>query len=215
MSVTRSKARKPRPPAEESRPTRHNRPTGAMALVVAAVSHPLRFRILTAMNSPERDASPKQLAVEMGIDVGRVSYHMRELRDLGFLELTGTTPRNGSIEHVYTPIRRFEAFGLEWGGLLPVLKQTVAASALGLAIKSIGASIDGGNFEAREDSIIAQDTFRTDEQGAEEALAIVTKALEDLLALAGEAKDRLAEKGEEGFLLSYVLAGFEGALRPV
>jgi Helix-turn-helix domain len=186
-----------------------------MALVAAAISHPLRFRILTAMNSPERNASPKELAAEMGIDVGRVSYHMRELKDLGFLELIGTTPRNGSIEHVYKPIKRFEAFGLEWSKLLPSLKRTVASSALGLAVKSIGASIDDGKFEAREDSIIAQDTFRTDERGAEEALAIVTKALEDLLALAGDAKARLAESDEEGFLLSYVLAGFEGALRPV
>ena len=64
-------------------------------------------------------------------------------------------------------------------------------------------------------SVVAQDTFRTDERGAQEASKILIKAVEDLVAVANDAKARLAETGDEGLLLSYLTASFEGALRPV
>ena len=41
------------------------------------------------------------------------------------------------------------------------------------------------------------------------------KTVEELVAIADDAKARLTETDEEGFLFSYVTAGFEGALRPV
>jgi predicted ArsR family transcriptional regulator len=201
--------------AKESKPTRHNRPTSPMLKLAMAISHPVRFRIITAMNSPQRNASPKELAEEFDLDVKRVAYHVRELTALGYLELVETEPRRGSIEHVYRPAQRFEAWSLEWGELFPAFKQVVAASALGIGVAAIGASIDAGKFEAREDSVLAQDTIRTDERGAEEAGKILIKAVEELVEVASDAEARLTETGEEGFLLSYLTASFEGALRPV
>lgn len=180
-----------------------------------AISHPVRFRIITAMNAPERNASPKELAEEFDLDVKRVAYHVRELTELGYLELADTEPRNGSIEHVYRPVQGFKAWWLEWSELFPTFKRIVAASALGLGVEAIGASIDSGRFEAREDSLLAQDTFRTDERGAAEAAKVLAKTLEDLLAISSDAKARLTETDEEGLLFSYVMSGFEGALRPV
>jgi predicted transcriptional regulator len=215
VALAHVKERKSRMAAKESKPTRHNRPTSPMLKLAMAISHPVRFRIITAMNAPERNASPKELAEEFDLDVKRVAYHVRELAELGYLELVDTEPRRGSIEHVYRPVQRFEAWSLEWGELFPAFKQVVAASALGIGVEAIGASIDAGKFEAREDSVLAQDTFHTDERGAEEAGKILIKAVEELVAVADEAKARLAETGEEGFLLSYLTASFEGALRPV
>jgi Helix-turn-helix domain len=180
-----------------------------------AISHPVRFRIITAMNAPERNASPKELAKEFDLDVKRVAYHVRELVALGFLELVDTEPRHGSIEHVYRPVQGFRAWWHEWSELFPAFKRVVAASALGLGVEAIGASIDSGKFEAREDSVLAQDTFRTDERGAQKAAKVLYKAVEDLLAISIDAKARLAESEDEGVLFSYVMSGFEGALRPV
>jgi hypothetical protein len=215
VPVTHANGRKSRMAAKEAKPTRHNRPTSPILGLAMAVSHPVRFRIITAMNSPERTASPKELAEEFDLDVKRVAYHVRELTALGYLELVDTEPRRGSIEHVYRPVHRFEAWSLEWGDLFPVFKQIVAASALGIGVAAIGASIDAGKFDAREDAVLAQDTFRTDDRGAEEASKVLIKAVEDLVAISNDAKARLTETGEEGFLLSYLTASFEGALRPV
>jgi hypothetical protein len=215
VAVAHVKGRKSRMAAKEAKPTRHNRPTSPMLKLAMAISHPVRFRIISAMNAPERNASPKELAEEFDLDVKRVAYHVRELADLGYLELVDTEPRHGSIEHVYRPVQRFEAWSLEWNELFPAFKQIVAASALGIGVAAVGASIDAGRFEARDDSVVAQDTFRTDERGAQEASKILIKAVEDLVAISNDAKARLTETGEEGFLLSYLTASFEGALRPV
>ncbi len=214
MAAAEAKRRKSRTTAKEPKPTRYNRPTSPLVALAMAVSHPLRLRIITAMNSPKRNASPKELAGEFDLDVKRVAYHVRELTALGYLELVETEPRRGSIGHIYRPVRGLEAWSREWSALTPVMRQTVAASALGLGVEAIGASIDSGKFEARDDSVFAQDTFATDERGAGEAAEVLGKAVADLLAIAEEAQARLAETGEEGFLLSYLAASFEGARRP-
>lgn len=197
----------------EAKPTRSKRPTGTLALATA-LSHPLRIRILAAMHSPERLRSPRDLSDEMGLSLERVAYHCRELDDLGFLEVVKTRPVRGSVEHFYAPSKRLEAWNSEWCSLPPGAKRTLAASTLGLGVRALGVSIDNGNFESRDDSVIAQDTFWTDERGAAEALAILSRALADLETVAADAKDRLAESSEEGFLISFLLGGFEGALRP-
>jgi hypothetical protein len=215
VAVTHAKGRKSRTGAKEAKPTRHNRPTSPMLKLGMAISHPVRFRIITAMNAPERNASPKELAEEFDLDVKRVAYHVRELTALGYLELVDTEPRHGSIEHVYRPVQGFKAWWHEWSELFPAFKRVVAASALGLGVEAIGASIDSGRFEAREDSVLAQDTFRTDERGAQEAAKILFKAVEDLMAVSDAANARLTETDQKGILFSYVMSGFEGALRPV
>ena len=135
MAVTHAKGRKSRMAAKEAKPTRHNRPTSPMLELGMAISHPVRFRIITAMNAPERNASPKELAEEFDLDVKRVAYHVRELTALGYLELVDTEPRRGSIEHVYRPVQGFEAWSQEWSELFPAFKRIVAASALGWASK--------------------------------------------------------------------------------
>lgn len=90
MTSSGSKTRKPRHPAKESKPTRHNRPKSKLLGLAMAISHPLRYRIITAMTSPDRNASPKQLSEQFDLDVKRVAYHMRELAALGYVELIDT-----------------------------------------------------------------------------------------------------------------------------
>lgn len=200
----------------ETRPSREagDVPTGTMAMAIA-MSHPLRVRILYAMNSPERRCSATDIAEETGIDVKRLSYHMRELATLGFIEQVDERPVRGSLEKIYAPIKGVEAWALEYVAMPPALKQILAANVLRHGVDALGAAIDAGTFDARDDSMLGQDTFWTDERGAEEAMAILGEALTDLLEVRENAKARLAEAGEDGLLISYLLAGYEGALRPV
>jgi predicted ArsR family transcriptional regulator len=200
----------------ETRPSREagEVPTGTMAMAVA-LSHPLRVRILYAMHSPERRCSVTDIAEETGIDVKRLSYHMRELAAMGFVEQVDERPVRGSLEKIYAPAKRLEAWELEYSSMPPALKQILAATALKLGVEALGAAIDNGTFDARDDSILAQDTLRLDERGAQEALKILDDAFNGLSAVRDNAKARLAGSGEEGLLISYLLAGYEGALRPV
>ena len=183
-----------------------------MAMAIA-MSHPLRVRIIYAMNSPSRCISATDIAEESGIDVKRLSYHMRELATLGFIEQVDERPVRGSVEKIYAPIKSLEAWAQEYLDMPPAMKQVLAANVLRHGVYALGAATDHGTFGARDDSILGQDTFRTDEQGAKEALAILDDTLKALIEVREKAKDRLTETGEDGLLISYLVAGYEGALR--
>jgi predicted ArsR family transcriptional regulator len=200
----------------ETRPSREagEVPTGTMAMAIA-MSHPLRIRILYAMNSPERRCSATDIAEETGIDVKRLSYHMRELAALGFVEQVDERPVRGSLERIYAPVEHLEAWYTEYSSMPSALKQILAATALKLGVDALGAAIDNGTFDARDDSILVQDTVNVDERGAEEALRILDNAYNALVAVKEDAKARLAETDEKGLLISYLFAGYEGSLRPV
>jgi hypothetical protein len=190
------------------------RKKGILALA-AAYSHPLRVRILTAMNSPRRRHSPIQLAEAWGEDVSVVAYHFRELVAYDLLEVVEEKSRRGSIEHVHEAKTNALAWEREWKNLPPIFKQHMLALTNRLGVEALGAAIDSGTFESRDDTVMAQDTMRVDERGATEALAILAKALELLLKVSDAAAVRLAENGEEGLLISYMAVGYEGTLRPV
>jgi len=185
-----------------------------MAMAVA-MSHPLRVRILYAMVSPERRCSATDIADETGVDVKRLSYHMRELAAMGFVEQVDERPVRGSLEKIYAPSKRVEAWTQEYSEFPPALKQILAANVLRHGVYALGAAIDEGTFDAREDSMLGQDTFWSDEQGAKETMAVLEETLKRLLEVEEGAKARLAETGEQGILISYLFAGYEGSLRPV
>jgi len=64
-----------------------------------AVAHPLRVQILEALYGEPR--SPKALSQELGVRLSSVARHIVVLRDLGAIELTGTRPARGALEHFY------------------------------------------------------------------------------------------------------------------
>lgn len=70
------------------------------ARVVKALSHPTRVRILDLLQEREL-ASPVELSQELDVPLGTVSYHVRRLEQLGFIELASRTQRRGAIEHHY------------------------------------------------------------------------------------------------------------------
>jgi hypothetical protein len=211
----RSRKRKRRTTLE-TRPSREagEVPTGTLAMAVA-LSHPLRVRIIYAMNSPARRCSATDMADETGIDVKRLSYHMRELASLGFIEQVDQRPVRGSLEKIYGPVKALEAWEQEYKAMPPALKKTLAASVLSHGVTALGAAIDKGSFATRDDSMLGQDTFWTDERGAQEALSLIDDTLKALVEIREAAQARLTETGESGLLISYLLAGYEGALRPV
>ena len=184
-----------------------------MAMAIA-MSHPLRVRILYAMHAPERKCSATDISEQTGVDVRRLSYHMRELAAMGFIEQVDQRPVRGSLEKIYAPIKILEAWNQEYAAMPDALKQILAASILKTGVYALGAAIDNGTFDARDDSVIGQDSIFVDERGAEEAMKILDDALKDLIKVKENAQARLAETGEEGFLISYMLAGYEGSMRP-
>lgn len=72
--------------------------------MINGLSHPVRARVLAILD--QREASPKEIADLLGEKLSNVSYHVRVLRDSGLIELVGTSPRRGALEHHYRSISR-------------------------------------------------------------------------------------------------------------
>src|SRR4051812_49558900 len=85
--------------------------------LLKAISHPLRHRLLGLLD--DRTASPNELARELGLPLGRVSYHIRLLADLGGIELVRTEPRRGALERFYPAVTRGWFSAEAWQPLPP------------------------------------------------------------------------------------------------
>jgi len=90
--------------AKRAKSKRKNAPKGAPLNPVAyrqlhALSKKARVRILATL--AERVASPKELADQLGEGLSQVSYHVGVLRECKLIELVGTEPRRGAVEHFY------------------------------------------------------------------------------------------------------------------
>lgn len=68
--------------------------------IVAALKHPWRVRILELAIAQDR-VTPRDLAAELDVDLSRLSYHVRALRDAELLELVEVQPTRNALVHVY------------------------------------------------------------------------------------------------------------------
>jgi DNA-binding transcriptional ArsR family regulator len=68
------------------------------ALLINALNHPLRRKILRGLHGAGEARSPAQLSKVVGRDVSSVSYHMKVLTDMGAVKKTGDRPARGARE---------------------------------------------------------------------------------------------------------------------
>lgn len=148
--------------------------------VAKALAHPLRSRILAALE--ERTASPSQLATELEVPLGVLSYHVRRLTALGFLKLVKRVPRRGAVEHYYTATTKPRISDAAWGAMPGNVKETMLGASLSSLGTHLGAAAAGGGFDPPE-SRLSRQRFRLDAEGfrqAAEALEACSARLEEL-----------------------------------
>lgn len=182
-------------------------------MVATAMSHPTRVQILMAMNTPPQRLSPKVFAARSGLDIPHCAYHFKELVDAGCIELVDTRQRRGATEHIYEPLAAALAWTSEWEKLRPQVKRSVLNSVLGGAVSALGSSIDGGSFEARDDSHLSWNTVELDAKGWKELAVVLDRTLGQVLQIEKGAGERIAA-GADDFRVTYFLASFESPLRP-
>jgi DNA-binding transcriptional ArsR family regulator len=69
-----------------------------------ALAHPIRAAILERLY--DREASPVELAREMGESLSHVAYHVRELEKVRAVALVRQRQVRGALEHTYTATAR-------------------------------------------------------------------------------------------------------------
>ena len=113
--------------------------------LLRAISHPLRHRLLGMLDG--RIASPNMLARELDLPLGRVSYHIRLLNDLGAIELVRTEPRRGALEHFYRAVTTVWFSEGDWTKLPRSARRGILGQNLQQIFGNVTAAADDGGFD--------------------------------------------------------------------
>jgi DNA-binding transcriptional ArsR family regulator len=127
-----------------------------------ALAHPLRTQILASLEG--RTASPSQLAEELDVPLGVLSYHVRRLTALGFLKLVKRVPRRGAVEHYYTALTRPRITDEAWAQAPGIVKQATVSAALEQVGGYVNAAAAAGGFDAAE-AHLTRSPVTLDERG--------------------------------------------------
>jgi DNA-binding transcriptional ArsR family regulator len=161
--------------------------------VVKALGHPLRRRILTALDG--RVASPSELAEEFGEQIGNISYHFKTLERLDLIELVETTPRRGAIEHRYRAACVTYVPSEILAAMPEPVRQLVIHTWFKKRQEEILAAIEAGGFDGEEKQALRARLTLDDK-----AMKQLGKKLEDMhkyaLRLQQESEARLAKGAE-------------------
>jgi DNA-binding transcriptional ArsR family regulator len=178
--------------------------------LVRALAHPLRIKILEALN--DHVASPNALAGRLDAGLTGVAYHTRELDRLGALELVDTAQRRGAIEHFYKARPRAFVGDPAWRKVPPSLLGGVSAATLQTFLDMAIAALEAGTLDGRSDTIFRWMPLSLDEEGWKEVVSIMEEATKLMLAAHLRSQDRLSESGGQAAVSTVVgQAAFETA----
>jgi DNA-binding transcriptional ArsR family regulator len=158
--------------------------------VAKALAHPLRTRLLSALE--DRTASPSELAAELDVPLGVLSYHIRRLTALGFLQLVRRVPRRGAVEHYYTATVRPPVTDEAWGATPGIVKQASITGALGRLGTQVSAAAAAGGFNAAE-ARLNEAALTLDEQGWRELASELAALAARVEEIDNQSRQRLGE----------------------
>jgi DNA-binding transcriptional ArsR family regulator len=162
--------------------------------LAAALSHPTRVSVMSAL--VEGPASPRQLAAEIGEPLNNVTYHVKQLRDLGCIELDRTEHRGGGrvLEHFYRARRRAYFDDDAWEMLDDRERLGVIWSIVRLMSKDIATAMAAGTFFGDYDIHISRSPMSVDEEGWGEIAELLNRTTKELF----EIEERVEERSGEG-----------------
>lgn len=177
--------------------------------LVQALSHPIRVHALHVLN--KQAASPKEIAREIDEDVSLVSYHVKELAKLGFVEVIREARRRGATEHFYRGTGRTIFYADEWVLVPEPIRAAVVGLELAATGKLLSASLSTEVFEKRADRHHSLQEYTVDEQGWAEAMKALETCMCRMIEIRQESAERRLATDAPGIPLAVSLIGFERA----
>jgi DNA-binding transcriptional ArsR family regulator len=159
-----------------------------------ALAHPLRTLVLAALEG--RTASPSQLAEELDVPLGVLSYHVRRLTALGLLKLVKRVPRRGAVEHYYTALARPRMTDDAWAAMPSVVKQATVRTALEQVGSHVSAAATAGGFDAAE-AHLTRSPVTLDDQGWKALSRELTQMNARVKKIEEQSAKRLKSGGED------------------
>jgi DNA-binding transcriptional ArsR family regulator len=171
--------------------------------LVKALAHPIRMKILNILD--ERVATPKELAAVLGLPLENVSYHVRTLKDFGFIKLEKTRQVRGAVEHHYKIAARPRIGDKLWAETPRVVQEAIVDAHLGLVVDVIGRAALQGGFDIGEAQISHHPLVFDDR-----ALKEMSELLRDVYAKFDAISEKARKRGGDDLRkVSTVLLAFE------
>lgn len=162
-------------------------PEKSEARIAKALAHPLRARILERLG--ERVSTPSDLADELDAPLGVVSYHVRMLRGYECIELVRTEPRRGALQHFYRAIARPNLDEGTWRSLPASLRGELSNATIEAIVVDLAASATAGAL-SDQDVVVTRSTLELDDRAIHKLNRVLSRTLEQALAIAAESTDR-------------------------
>jgi hypothetical protein len=194
----------------------------AAETICTVLKHPLRVRILEALNEGPR--SPSQF-VEEGLipkehynsyqqALSLASYHFRELEKEGCLEVIESIPRRGAVEHVYRGLARVFIDDKEFEEMPRPDRRRLSRISLQGMVARADRAIREDTFDGRADRHLTWMPMQLDERGWGEVIAALAATFAELTQIRHDARDRIAASGEEVIPATVAMLGFESPPPP-
>lgn len=162
--------------------------------LIKALAHPLRERILQALN--ENVASPAQLARALDEPLGNVSYHVKILLECEAIELVRTAPVRGAIEHFYRATMRAYLSDEDWDALPLSVRRGSDSQNLRRIWDDVAAAVENDGFDDHR-THISWTKLDLDEEGHEKFAKALDAFLTSALEIQAEVRNRDAELSED------------------
>jgi DNA-binding transcriptional ArsR family regulator len=163
--------------------------------LIKALAHPLRVQILSILETRDM-ASPNEMADELGVSLGVMSYHVRRLHALGFLELVKRTPRRGAIEHHYRANARPRVTDQGWAETPSIVKRAMVGATIQGITGYIGAAAAQGGFD-RGDAHLSRTVLKLDDKGWTQLAGEMAKWMAKVEQIEAEALTRIGDGTDE------------------
>ena len=167
--------------------------------LIAALSHPLRHRVLQTLNLGV--ASPSDIAEELGAKVADVNYHLRKLLDLGLVEIVRKEPRRGTLKHFYQATARALIDDEQLEHVPVSLRRHLFGSMIGEVWRDVNLAIEQGGWD-RPDAHVSRTPLELDAEGHAELNALLDEMLERTMVIQRKARERGVTREGEDVILS-------------
>jgi len=166
--------------------------------LAAALAHPTRVAVMGVL--VEGPASPRQLAEAIDEPLNNVTYHVKQLRDLGCIELDRVERRAGGrvLERFYRASQRAYFDDDAWEVLSNQERLGVLWSIVRLMSKDITDAMTAGTFFGDDYDIhLTRSPMSVDNEGWEEIAALLNRSTKEIFEIERRVEERHAGGGDE------------------
>jgi DNA-binding transcriptional ArsR family regulator len=165
--------------------------------LVKALAHPLRIRILAILE--DRVASPSEIAEQLDAPLGNVSYHVRQLAELGLISLVRETPVRGTLEHHYRAEIRPRITDKAWSSAPDIVKHATVSATLSQVGAGVNRAAAEGGF-SKDDAHLSRLPLVLDADGWKEIAGELNSMLDRVEKIQRASSKRLLKQNHDGEL---------------